>query len=168
MKLIAPLIAALACLAFAPAASAQWHWIDQNGRAPPPDIPDRNVRRQPGDRGRALEASRPAPAATNGNTAAPAPTAAAQPGGDPALQEKKRQAEQQSVATQAAQRQQEEARQAQLRADSCARARQAQAGLNSGMRMARTNAQGEREFLDEAARDAEAQRIQAVIDSDCR
>jgi hypothetical protein len=176
MKLIAPLIAALACSAFAPAASAQWHWIDHNGRsvfsdrAPPPDIPDRNVRRQPGERGRTFDTPLPGPAAAAGNTAPPAnaPASTPQPGSDPVLLEKKRQADQQAAKAQAAQRQQEEARLAQLRADSCTRARQALAGLNSGMRMTRTNEQGEREFLDDTARAAEAQRIQSVIDSDCR
>jgi hypothetical protein len=87
---------------------------------------------------------------------------------EPALLEKKKQAEKQAAEAEAAQRRLEADRQAQLRADSCARARQAQAGLDAGLRIARTNAQGEREFLDETARAQEAQRIQAIIDADCR
>jgi hypothetical protein len=175
MKLIAPLIAALACLIAAPA-SAQWHWIDNHGRAvfsdrpPPPDIPDKNVRRQPGLKTRPAETNGAPPSTAAGGTAPPAAAASAPQlsGVEPALLEKKKQAEKQAAEAEAAQRRLEADRQAQLRADSCARARQAQAGLDAGLRIARTNAQGEREFLDEAARAQEAQRIQAIIDADCR
>lgn len=172
MKPILPLIAILTCLVAAPA-SAQWHWIDHNGRAvfsdrpPPPDIPEKNVRRQPGIKSRPAETGNSPPPAT-----APLATAAASApqlsGVDPVLLEKKKLAEKQAAETEAAQRRQEADRQAQLRADSCTRARQALAGLNAGMRIARSNAQGEREFLDDAARAEEGHRIQAIIDADCR
>lgn len=174
MKPILPLIAALACLLAAPA-SAQWHWIDHNGRPvfsdrpPPPDIPEKNVRRQPGIKSRPTETGSPTPPAAAAGTAPLAAAAAPQLSGvDPILLEKKKLAEKQAAETEAAQRRLEADRQAQLRADSCARARQALAGLNAGMRIARSNAQGEREFLDDAARAEEGRRIQAIIDSDCQ
>lgn len=176
MKPILSLIAALACLLAAPA-SAQWHWIDHNGRAvfsdrpPPPDIPEKNVRRQPGIKSRPAETGSSQPPVTAGGTApqTTAPASAPQLSGvDPVLLEKKKQAEKQAAETEAAQRRLEADRQAQLRADSCERARQALASLDAGMRIARSNAQGEREFLDDAARAEESRRIQAIIATDCR
>ena len=62
----------------------------------------------------------------------------------------------------------EEARVAQVRAENCARAKQAKASLDSGVRMAVTNAKGEREIMDDAARAAESKRIQGIIASDCK
>ena len=40
--------------------------------------------------------------------------------------------------------------------------------LDSGVRIARTNEKGEREFMDDAARAAEAKRTQDIIASDCK
>jgi hypothetical protein len=40
--------------------------------------------------------------------------------------------------------------------------------MDSGARLARTNAKGEREIMDDAARATESQRIQSVIDADCK
>jgi len=40
--------------------------------------------------------------------------------------------------------------------------------LNDGIRIARTNANGEREILDDKGRAAEMQRTQEIIDSSCR
>jgi hypothetical protein len=57
---------------------------------------------------------------------------------------------------------------AKARADNCAQAKLAKAALDSGVRLSRTNANGEREFLDDAARAAEQKRIQSAIESECR
>lgn len=177
MKLPAPLLL-LALLAGLPCtpAQAQWQWIDRNGRPvfsdrpPPTDIPAKDIRKQPAARSTASQPVTPSPAAAGpGAGAAPviingtAPVAAAS-GEDKTLTARKLQAEQ----AEAAKRRAEEARLAQLQADSCARARQARAGLDAGLRVARTNAKGEREFLDEAGIAAEKQRIDAVIASDCQ
>lgn len=70
--------------------------------------------------------------------------------------------------TQAALRKAEEDRIAKAKADNCQRARQAQKGLDSGVRIGRINSQGEREIMDDAARAAEAKRIQSIVDSDCK
>jgi hypothetical protein len=40
--------------------------------------------------------------------------------------------------------------------------------MDSGMRIARVNAKGEREILDDNQRVAEQRRLQSVIDSDCK
>ena len=40
--------------------------------------------------------------------------------------------------------------------------------LDSGIRIVRANAKGEREFMDDAIRAAETKRLEAVIASDCK
>ena len=56
---------------------------------------------------------------------------------------------------------------AKARAENCERAKKAQASLNSGIRIATTNAKGEREYMDDGARSAETKRLQLIADSDC-
>lgn len=158
------------------AAMAQWQWLDKDGRKvfsdrpPPADIPDKNVLKQPGGhRSRAQEPAAVAAAAVSASPApAPvAPTAANAPklsGKDKELEARKKQAEE----SEAAKKKAEEEKFAKAKAESCTRARQFKASLDSGVRIARSNAQGEREFMDDAARAAETQRIQAVIESDCK
>ncbi|APW38066.1 DUF4124 domain-containing protein [Rhodoferax koreense] len=149
-------------LGFALAASAQWQWVDKDGnkvfsdRAPPSDIPDKNILRRPGG-------NRPAPPPVAVDAAA-TPAAPQAKGTDPALEEKKKLAEE----AEAAKKKAEEARIAAARAENCTRSRQAKASFDSGLRIARTNAQGEREILDDAARAAETKRLQEIIAADCR
>lgn len=151
-------------------AMAQYQWIDKDGRrvfsdrAPPADVPAKNIVTQP--RGGAAPAAAPAaaeaaaPAASAAVTAAKAPA----PGVDKALEDKKKQAE----AAEAAKQKAEEARQVAARADNCKRAQGAKATLDSGMRMARVNAQGEREVLDDTQRAAELKRVNEIIAASCK
>ena len=83
---------------------------------------------------------------------------------DKELEARRKAAEQQAQAKAKA----DEARIAAQRADNCARARSYLQTLDSGMRIARTNDKGEREFLDDQARAAEAKRARDTIASDCR
>ena len=46
-------------------------------------------------------------------------------------------------------------------------AKQAKATLDSGVRIGRINAAGEREVMDEAARAAENKRIQGIMGANC-
>ena len=62
----------------------------------------------------------------------------------------------------------EEERVAASRAENCQRARQQLAALESGMRVARMNDKGEREYLDDAQRASEVQRARQLIASECR
>jgi hypothetical protein len=162
MNMIRPLIVLAACL-YALTASAQWQWLDKDGRKvfsdrpPPADVPDRNILKRPGSRGPAL----PVPAAPVAPAAA---SAAPQAGVDKGLQEKRQQAE----AAEAAKRKEEEERNARVRAENCSRAQQAKSGIDSGARIARVNEKGEREFLDEAGLSAESQRLQTIINENCR
>jgi hypothetical protein len=140
---------------------AQWQWIDKDGhkvfsdRAPPPDIPAKNILMQPA--AGTLPATPPAVAA-NAPALAPKIT-----GKDKELDEKKKQADEAAAAKKKA----EEEKVARAKADNCARARQEKTTLDSGVRIATTNAAGEREFMDDAARAAETQRVQAIIESSC-
>ena len=61
----------------------------------------------------------------------------------------------------------EEEKYQKIRADNCARARQAKAGVDSGARIATTSKSGERVILDDDARAAESKRLQGVIQSEC-
>ena len=56
---------------------------------------------------------------------------------------------------------------AKIRADNCDRAKRAKATLDSGIRIATTNAKGEREVMDDKARADEGKRLDEVIRSDC-
>lgn len=65
------------------------------------------------------------------------------------------------------QRKAEEDRISKLKADNCERAKLALKSLDSGVRLTQMNNKGEREVMDDAARAAEAKRIQSIVDSDC-
>jgi hypothetical protein len=163
-------LALLALVSFAPlVASAQWMWLDNGGhkvfsdRAPPADIPANHILRQPAgarlanvDAAAAVPTSAPASATTTANP--PKVT-----GRDPALEEKRKQVE----AAQAEKAKAEEEKVAAARADNCRRAQQGKAQIDSGMRIARINAKGEQEIMDDAQRQAEGRRLADVIARDC-
>ena len=170
MKMHKLVLLTLACV-WSAGASAQWQWMDKDGRkvfsdrAPPADIPEKSILRQPG-------AALPAVLTDADSSTAPVPGASAtaisqaehKPGKDKALEEKKAQAE----ATEAAKQKAEDTKLAANRADNCKRAQHAKATLESGKPMQYTNAQGERGFMDEAGRTAELRRIQGVMESHCK
>ncbi|MDP9991420.1 hypothetical protein J2W28_002363 [Variovorax boronicumulans] len=156
-------------------ASAQWQWIDKDGKkvfsdqAPPPDVPEKNILRRSGTPPPRPATGIDAPAA-EGAEAGVAPkaresAAAPKPSGvDKELEEKTKKAEAEEKAKRAA----EEAKVAKAKADNCARAREGKSTLDSGIRIAKVNAKGEREIMDDSARVAEQKRVQSVIDSDCK
>ncbi len=161
---------ALACICILPlAASAQWQWRDNDGRrvfsdkAPPPEVPEKNILRRPGMR--APVAAEPLSAASS---PAPAKAVAANvpkiSGKDKALEDKKKQAE----AAEAEKKKAQEEEVAKAQAENCTRAKQAKAQYDSGQRIARMNAKGEREIMDDNQRAAEVKRLQAVIARDCK
>ena len=168
---------ACAVLATCGSASAQYQWVDNDGRKifsdrpPPADIPRKNVLKQPRGAQTApppvAAPTAPDSAADGGTQEAPAmATKGVSPssGTDKALEEKKKQAE----AAEAARKKEEEQKLAAQRAENCKRALSVKASLDSGVRIARTNEKGERQFLDDAERAAELQRVQAIIQSDCK
>lgn len=156
-------------------AIAQWAWTDEEGRAifsdlpPSTNVPDKRIFKRPSP-ARLTPNQEQTPNtgadAANARTANSAQAAASTPqstGLDKELAERKKKTEQ----AQAEQRKFEEERISKLKADNCERARLAQKTLDSGVRIVRTNAQGEREILDDAARAAEAKRLQSIMASDC-
>ena len=175
MKSARAWVLGLACL-LPVVAGAQWQWIDKGGKRvfsdqpPPLDVPEKAILQRPGTLPRPGASGAPVAsgsAVQAGVAGAPPPraaaSAAAPSGVDRELQEKTRKAEEAEKSRRAA----EEQKVAAARSDNCARARQGQATLDSGMRIARLNAQGEREVLDDAGRAAEQRRLQSIIASDC-
>lgn len=180
-RMSSPVVRMLLCslaltLAAGPVLS-QWIWADKDGRKvysdrpPPPDIPAKSILKQPP--GAARAAASPAPVAAPADGAAPA---AAEPGAraasapaplvtgkDAELDARKKAAE----AAEAAKRREQEQRAEAVRAENCERARRARATLDSGVRIAQTNARGEREILDDQGRAAEMQRADQAIAQFC-
>jgi hypothetical protein len=158
-------LAAIVFLLLAAPAEAQWKWRDGRGQIhisdipPPRDVPDKDVLQRP-----EVAVRKPAPPPV---VAASAPAAAAAPTKAPVdaeLEERKRKAEQ----DQAARAKADEQRAAAVRKDNCQRAREQLATLDSGQRIARIKADGEREILDDEARAKETRRAREAIASECR
>jgi type IV secretory pathway VirB10-like protein len=146
-------------------AAAQWQWIDGTGSRvfsdtpPPAGTPDKNILKRPG-------AARTTPA--EADTAAPAPAAAQATAPKPAAQDKDLQArKKQAEEAELAQKKAEQALLVKARAENCERATRAKATLDSGVRIATTNAKGEREVMDDSSRASEAKRLDDIIRSDC-
>jgi hypothetical protein len=158
---------------FLSAATPTWQWLDGNGRkvysdrAPPPEIPANKILKRPAGMDAPPEprygipSAAPEPKETALSAATPSKTLA---GLDKELEARKKKREEEELANRKA----EEARIAQAQAENCKRARDAKATYESGARISRTNAAGEREMLDDASRAAEVKRLNEVIASDCK
>jgi hypothetical protein len=174
MKLLRVLLLGLALL---PAlASAQWQWLDKDGRKvfsdrpPPSDIPPKSILKKPGGVAVAApvpsEAEAPADAAAAGAT--PVTKVANVPvpkisGKDSALEEKKKALE----AEEANKKKAAEEKFAKDKADNCARAQKSLQIFASGKRIRSTNAKGEAEFMSDEQRAAETKRLEAIA-NDCK
>jgi hypothetical protein len=170
MNLIRATLLALAC-AVPVLSLAQWQWIDKDGRkvfsdqSPPADVPAKNILRRPGSRAAPVESASEAPAASAASQAAKASVAAPKlTGKDKDLQEKKKQAE----TADASKKKALEEEVSKLKADNCERAKRSKATYDSGVRVARMNDKGEREYMDDTARAAETKRLEGIIASDCK
>lgn len=159
-------------MAAAPLCLAQWQWVDKDGRkvfsdkAPPPDVPEKNIVKRPG--------TAPAPVATPAEGAASSPDAATaqRPAASaPKLSGKDKDLEEKARAAQAAASDRKKAEDdavAKQRATNCDIAKKSKALIDSGTRLATTNAKGEREIMDDAARQVESKRLEGIIASDCK
>lgn len=164
------LLLALMALSFSSLSVAQWQWVDKDGRkifsdrAPPPDVPEKSILKRPG---KAVSAPPNAADEAAGSADTEQPVANVPTpkvlAVDKALEAKKKQAAQ----AEADKRKAEQERVQAARAENCARAKQAKMTYESDVRIVRTNAEGQREVLDGAARAAELQRIERIIAQDC-
>ena len=154
MRNIRYFLAALACLVSLQVV-AHWQWLDKDGRkvfsdrAPPPDIPEKDILERPA-----------VPPVAVPQSGASAPRLG---GIDKELTDKKKKAEELELAKRRA----EGEKLASSKADNCARAKRAKTSLDSNRPIARSNEKGEPEILDAGARAAELSRIQDIIEADC-
>ncbi len=153
---------ALCCLGFfSVIAQAQWAWKDDNGRVvysdrpPPASVKQERIVRQPGG----------APVGSNESAGETKTDAANAPKtwADREAEYKKRQAERAEAEKKA---NEEKAQQVQRRAD-CERARSYLATLESGTRIAQSDAKGEKSYLDDAQRAAEVARAHEIMSRTC-
>jgi len=169
-----PFVALLALLAaslIALPAAAQWKWRDKGGHVQYSDLPppagtaDGDILARPNPSMRRTTPTSVAPAAAPGAVAEASATASAPRPADPELEAKRKKAEAEAAAKNKA----EQERVAALKLDNCSRARAQMTTLQSGIRLATTNAKtGEREFMDDKQRADETRRVQEVISSDCK
>jgi len=158
----------LATASFCVSAAGQWQWIDKDGRkvfsdrSPPPEIQEKDILKRPGTQ---------TSVATVAGSAAVAPAVATAQGSvpqltgkDAQLEAKKKKAEEEE----AARKKVDEEKVAAVKADNCSQARRYLATLDSGMRIASTNAKGEREVMDDGQRADEKKRALGVADSSCK
>ena len=155
---------------FVMTASAQWLWIGKDGhkvfsdRSPPGDVLDKDIIKRPN--GTLRPANQPVIEVPQGRASAPVLKASAPrlSGKDAELEARKKKAEDEE----ASKRKAEEEKAAKTKADNCDRAKTSLATLQSGVRIASVNANGEREIMDDDKRDAESKRAQSLIDSSCK
>lgn len=151
------LVAALltfAALSSGNAGAQQYKWTDRNGKVQYGDVPP------PGANATPLKGPRTAPAAD------PAAKDAAKGPLTPAEQEaefRKRQAE----AQKGREKEEKAAQDAQAKRENCANAKEQLRVLESGQRYARTDAKGERYYLDDDQRAAETARARKSVGEWC-
>jgi hypothetical protein len=163
-KIALPLVACLLAIAAA-GASAQsiWKWRDSAGQIhlsdtpPPSSVPAKDILQRGGGGGAPSAAPVAAAPAASGTVAAV----------DSDLQKKKAKADQEKADKAAADKAALEQKNAAIRAENCQRAQNQAKAIDSGMRIARVNAKGEREYLDDNARAAELKRSQDIIAQNC-
>jgi hypothetical protein len=168
-----PILAALAVAfvagTFAAGASAQWAWKDDNGRLvysnipPPPSVKPTQIVRQPGVAPEAARASTPVYGEVEKPAAAPAPTNISKTYAERDAEFRKRQQER----TDSERKAQEEQQKSAQKAVECERSRGYLRGLEDGARIMRTDAAGNREYLDDAQRAAEIDRMRKAIRELC-
>ncbi len=150
-----------ACLALP--AAAQWKWRDKTGHIqysdlpPPAGTPDQDILHRPNT----LQRRTPMVAASAAASGASVVSAKAV---EPELEAKRKKAEQENAEKDKA----EQAKLVAAKADSCARAKGYLRTLDDGVRIARTDAKGEREILDDKGRADEARRTREIIAADCK
>lgn len=149
-RLFAAFAACALGLAFGVAQAQQYKWVDQNGKVQYGDVPPPGVKTQ---------RLKPPPGGA-------APAAAAKKGEKPLSPEaayRKRQEDAQKEREKGAQAEQEAA----AKRENCARAQESLRTLESGQRIARTDAKGERYYLEDAQIAQETARARQIAKESC-
>ena len=175
-----PYLVASLGLVFSASAMAQYMWLDASGRKvfsdqpPPANIPAKRILQQPGKAMAAMpavevnekpnaesqvEGAKSADKVKAGATSDPKNASK-----DKDLEAAKKKIEDEESAKKKAEQEKIDA----AKAENCKRAKSAKTTLDSGMRLAQTNAKGERGFMDDASRTVESKRIEGIIASDCK
>ena len=140
-----------------------WKWRDKDGRVqvsdrpPPVEIAEKDILQRP-------HGARLPTQATAASDAASMPEG---PRVDPTLEAKKTKQQADQAAAEKAKKDAETTKRNQAKLETCQRARNQLAALESGQRVGRMNEKGEREILDDAGRAAEIARTRQVADSAC-
>lgn len=162
------------------AAQAQWAWRDTSGNItysdtpPPADVQPTNILQQPApmtaaDLKRATSGPEASdPGRVQGATGSAAPAPAAPPPATRSLAEQDAEFRKRAAARQkAAQKEEEDETQATARAQACSQAKGYLQLIESGTRLMRPDAEGNRNYLDEEQRAAETQKAQENIAKNC-
>lgn len=161
-------------LGAAASASAQWAWKDDNGRVvysdrpPPSTVKTDRIVRQPAN-AQIVVPARVVDAPVASADAKPAPEAKPTPGVGPKttaeleMEFRKRQQER----AEAEKKLREEETRSAAKASDCERAKGYLRALEDGLRIERTDATGNREYLDDAQRAAEIQRTRKSMQANC-
>lgn len=166
------LVLALTIGSFSTVAFAQWQWLGKDGRkvfsdrSPPAEVLDKDILKRPSGAVRTVAPADATVDATIKPASAPTPKASVPKlsGKDLELEAKKKKAEDEESVKKKA----EDEKLVKVKAENCERAKGSLATLQSGVRIASTNAKGEREVYDDAKRQSESKRAQDVIDSSCK
>ena len=162
-------VIAIALFAALPALAQIYSWKDKDGKVhygdtPPPTGEVNQIRGAP--------AAKPAPAPAPESTGAPGATdtpTAQEPSRPPTLAEREQAfRERRAAEAEARAKAAEEATRDAERERFCEQARNQLGALESGQRVSRFNAAGQREFLDDAARSAEVARLQQQVAEHCQ
>jgi hypothetical protein len=149
------LVCALSLAVACGAAAQTYRWVDKDGKVrygdtPPPGVNARQLS------GPSAPATAPDAAAKDANKGPLTPAEQEQDFRKRQLEAQK--AEQKAAAT---------AKDQEIKAENCRRARESLATLESGRRILRTDAQGEQYYLEDDARAAEIQRAQKAVQDWC-
>ena len=164
------LVLAVASSTMTLSAFAQWQWIDNGGRkvfsdrAPPVEIKDKNIIKRPADKLNSANQPLVETLAASASTTLALTNTPRLSGKDTELDSKKKKIENEEILK----KKLEEEKVSKIKSDICDRARINLATLKSGIRMTSANANGEREYFDEARLAAETLRTQDVIAENCR
>ncbi|PAT42562.1 DUF4124 domain-containing protein [Vandammella animalimorsus] len=171
-------------------AQPQWQWLDGSGRKvysdrpPPPDVPQNRILKAPRDAAPAAPAAA-APASTESGGSAPAQSSAGEDAELKARVDAQAKAQAEAQAREQAAQDEENAKikqeneriaqenerirreNAEKRKAQCAAAQATLKRLEPGRRVMTTDAKGNAGYMDDATREAQRQRAQAIVRENC-